>query len=168
MLPDGLLLLLAYPDEHLRSEVRIHWSPDERWLSAADDRHVWLWRVDTWELVDTMEVTDADPTWLDRDTMAIVTPESWRPWTVGHRPGRPRPRPEGIEPGRRGATLIGIGDGRLVGIDGDDRRVLDVVAELVVAHLFGKLLPATTHVGGDRVGVRVGGAHPGRLSVASE
>ncbi|MCA9490218.1 MAG: hypothetical protein KC621_09845 [Myxococcales bacterium] len=119
MLPDGLLLLLAYPDEHLRSEVRIHWSPDERWLSAADDRHVWLWRVDTWELVDTMEVTDADPTWLDRDTMAIVTPESWRPWTVGHRPGRPRPRPEGIEPGRRGATLIGIGDGRLVGIDGE-------------------------------------------------
>ncbi len=30
---------------------------------------------------------------------------------------------------------------------GDDRRVLDVVAELVVAHLVGELLPASAQVG---------------------
>ena len=57
---------------------------------------------------------------------------------------------------------------------GDDRRVPDVVAELVSAHLVGEFLPATTHVGGGgflglfgqcRLGVRgCLGAHPGRLT----
>ena len=36
---------------------------------------------------------------------------------------------------------------------GDDRRVLDVVAELVAADVLGQQLPLTPHVGGDRIGL---------------
>jgi hypothetical protein len=50
---------------------------------------------------------------------------------------------------------------------GDDRRVLDVVAELVFAHLVGKLLPAPPHGRVDRIGFRIAGGrfwgHPRRL-----
>ncbi|MCB9699336.1 MAG: hypothetical protein H6738_21320 [Alphaproteobacteria bacterium] len=120
MFPDGLFLLLAIPDvQPPGTEIRVHWSPDDRWLVAADARHLFLWSAETWELVDTLDVGDADPTWLDRDTMAIVTPDTWFPWTVGRRPGRPRPRPEELRPVRNRTTLVGSGDGRLLGVDGD-------------------------------------------------
>ena len=38
---------------------------------------------------------------------------------------------------------------------GDDRRVLDVVAELVFAYLVGELLPAPSHLRVDRIGFRI-------------
>ena len=60
---------------------------------------------------------------------------------------------------------------------GDDRRVPDVVAELVVTHLVGEFLPAAAQIGfggilglfGQRLS-RLGclGAHPRRLSEASD
>ena len=60
---------------------------------------------------------------------------------------------------------------------GDDRRVPDVVAELVVTHLVGEFLPAAAQIGvggvfglfGQRL-ARLGclGAHPRRLSKASD